>query len=197
MQNFGCLLLQWYSRLLQNFHSNIKLPADGGCLLSRLVSSACCPRLHKLRLVSFKLSMKEKLLIEAATLLELLLERTYGVQFLELRTPSLRVIHVEKCSELNEFTVLAPRLEDLMFWVQQPLHIDDVHGHLSSVGTLKIQLFSHGMASYDINSSSIHLVQCCRLTRCLEVSFRVVEVCRMHHMKMPVSSFICLIHHAL
>lgn len=154
---------------------DIKLPADGGCLLSRLVSSACCPRLHKLRLVSFKLSMKEKLLIEAATLLELLLERMYGVQFLELRTPSLRVLHVEKCSELNEFTVLAPRLEDLMFWVRQPLHIDDVHGHLSSVGTLKIQLFSHGIASYDINSGSIHLVQCCRLTRCLEVSFRVVE----------------------
>lgn len=160
---------------------DIKLPADGVYLLSRLVSSSCCPRLHKLRLARFKLSTKEtKLLIEAATLLELLIEG-FGVQILELKTPSLRVLHIEICVKLKVFTVSsAPRLEDLMVWVRQPLHIDDVQGHLSTVGTLKIQLLSRGSAIYDRNAGSIHLLQCCRLTRCLEVTFWVIEEVCIH-----------------
>ncbi|CAD6259620.1 unnamed protein product [Miscanthus lutarioriparius] len=150
---------------------DIEVPAGGGYLLSRLMSSACCPRLHKLRLrqLSFELStMEVMLLIEANTLLELSLESMFELQFLELRTPSLQVLHIEDSFDLNGFTVSAPRLENLRFCVQQPLHIDDVHGQLSSVGTLKIQMFSHGETdNEDRNDASIHLLQCCRLTRCL------------------------------
>lgn len=103
------------------------------------------------------------------------------MQSLELRTPSLQVLHVENCIDLEGFTVSAPRLEDLMFKAEQPLHIVDVHGHLSSVGTLKIQLYSHGNLDVDDNNdTSIHLLQCCWLTKCLEVSVEVLAVCRMY-----------------
>jgi hypothetical protein len=165
------------------------------------VSSPCCPRLHKLRLrqLSFDLSTMEVLRIEADTLLELSLESMFELQFLELRTPSLQVLHFEDSFDLNGFTVSAPRLENLRLCVQRPLHIDDVHDQLSSVGTLKIQMFSHGETdAEDRNDASIHVLQCCRLTRCLEVSFEIPKVCCMHSerqpMKMLVSLFICSIH---
>jgi hypothetical protein len=180
---------------------DIEVPAGGGYLLSHLVSSACCPRLHKLRLrqLSFDLSTMEVLRIEADTLLELSLESMFELQFLELRTPSLQVLHFEDSFDLNGFTVSAPRLENLRLCVQRPLHIDDVHDQLSSVGTLKIQMFSHGETdAEDRNDASIHVLQCCRLTRCLEVSFEIPKVCCMHSerqpMKMLVSLFICSIH---
>jgi hypothetical protein len=80
-----------------------------------------------------------------------------------------------------------------MFWAQQPLRIDDVHSHLSRVGTLKIPFYSYSYG--DRNYASIHLLQCCRSTRCLEVSLKEVEVCRMY--SCPVFSFFCSIIHAL
>ena len=147
-----------------------------GHLLSRLVSSPCCPRLRKLRLDHLHLSTTGDLLLEASVLLELSLDKIENMQSLELRTPSLRVLHVVHCYDLEVFTVSAPRIEDLMFWAQQPLRIDDVHNHLSRVGTLRIPFYSYG----DRNYASIHLLQCCRSTRCLEVSLKEVEVCRMY-----------------
>lgn len=129
--------------------------------------------------------MEEPLLIENGTLLQLSLDRIFDLQFLELMTPALRFLHIESCFALNGFTVIsAPKLEDLILCVQQPLRIDDVYGHLSSVRTLKILLYSYGHLLYeDItnrNYNGIHLLQRCRLTRCLEVSLKVAEVCRMH-----------------
>jgi hypothetical protein len=153
-----------------------------GHLLSRLVSPPCCPRLRKLHLKDLHLPrMMEELLLESDTLLELSLGMIQNMQSLELRTPSLQVLHVENCIDLEGFTVSAPRLEDLMFKAEQPLHIVDVHGHLSSVGTLKIQLYSHGnLDGDDNNDTSIHLLQCCWLTKYLEVSVEVLAVCRMY-----------------
>lgn len=163
----------------------IKVPAGGGYLLSRLVSSACCPRLHKLQLrgLSFELStMQVMLRIESGTLLMLSLELMLELQFLELRTPSLQVLRIDSCFNLIVFTVSAPRLENLKFRIKRPLHIDDVHGQLSSVRTLNIQMFLRGEDDddEDRNDGSIHLLQCCSLTRSLQVSFEIPKVCCMH-----------------
>ncbi|XP_066347922.1 putative FBD-associated F-box protein At5g56400 [Miscanthus floridulus] len=104
-----------------------------GHLLSRLVSSPCCPRLRKLRLDHLHLSTTGDLLLEASVLLELSLDKIENMQSLELRTPSLRVLHVVHCYDLEVFTVSAPRIDDLMFWAQQPLRIDDINQMSGSV----------------------------------------------------------------
>ncbi|RLM74171.1 hypothetical protein C2845_PM15G22100 [Panicum miliaceum] len=153
---------------------NVEVEAGDGHLLARLVSSACCPRLHRLRLVGLGLpGMEEALLIDAGALLELSILGIDDLRFLELRTPSLRVLHVKQCYELEGLTVSAHRLEDIKFLVQHPLHID---GDLSSVARLKIELCSshgHGYLYDHINDGSIRLLECCRLIRCLEVSLQV------------------------
>ncbi|CAD6262292.1 unnamed protein product [Miscanthus lutarioriparius] len=160
---------------------DIVVPAGGGHLLSRILSSACCPRLHKFWLQRVLWTTEELLLIESDTLLELSLKAIFKLQFLELRTPSLRALCVENCFDLDLFMVSAPRLENLiaMCSAKRPFRRIDVHCHLSSVETLKIQLFSRGGTetgyNEDVNDGSIHLLQCCRSTRCLEVSFKVSE----------------------
>jgi len=160
---------------------NMEVGAGGGRLLGRLVSSACCPRLHRLRLVGLELAEMEEeeppLLIDAGALLELSLLEFNELLFLQLRTPSLRVLHVKGCYELEELTVSAPRLEDVKFLVRQPLHID---GDLSSVARLEIELSSsQGYLGDDRNDGSIRLLECCSLIRCLEVSVDVPEVCHL------------------
>jgi hypothetical protein len=135
-----------FSSLTDLSLEDIVVPDGGGHLLSRLLSSACCPRLHKFQLEHVLWTMEELLLIESDTLLELSLKAIFKLQFLELRTPSLRVLRVENCFDLDLFTVSAPRLENLiaMCLAKRPFRRIDVHGHLSSVETLKIQLFSRG-----------------------------------------------------
>ena len=157
---------------------NMEVEAGGGHLLARLVSSACCPRLYRLRLVGLELPEEEPpLLIDAGALLELSLLEFDELLFLQLRTPSLRVLHVKGCYELEELTVSAPRLEDVKFLVRQPLHID---GDLSSVARLEIELSSsQGYLGDDRNDGSIRLLECCSLIRCLEVSVDVPEVCHL------------------
>ncbi|RLM73165.1 putative FBD-associated F-box protein [Panicum miliaceum] len=152
--------------------------AGGGHLLSRLVSSACCPRLRRLRLVWLELPgmEEESLLIHAGELLELSLLEIDDLRFLELRTSSLRVLQVNGCYGIEGLTVSAPRLEDLEFLVEYPLHID---GDLSSVARLKIELCSHAYLDDDKNDGSIRLLECCRLIRCLEVCLDVSKVCHL------------------
>jgi len=136
-------------------------------------------------------------LIESDTLLELSLKAIFKLQFLELSTPSLRALYVENCFDLDLFTVSAPRLENLiaMCLAKRPFRRIDVHCHLSSVETLKIQLFSRGGTetgyNEDVNDGSIHLLQCCRSTRCLEVSFKVSEVRGMHSGAQPIKMLVC------
>ncbi|XP_021319324.1 putative FBD-associated F-box protein At5g56400 [Sorghum bicolor] len=81
-----------------------------GHLLSRLVSPPCCPRLRKLHLTDLRFSTMEGLLLEGDALLELSIDSIENMQSLELRTPSLRVLHVQLCSDLEGFTVSAPRV---------------------------------------------------------------------------------------
>ncbi|KAG2623565.1 hypothetical protein PVAP13_3KG068200 [Panicum virgatum] len=132
------------------------LEAGGAHLLARFVSSACCPRLHRLQLAA--VMEMETLLIDAGALLELSLEDIDDMLFLQLRTPSLRVLHVKRCNELVELKVSAPRLEDIKFLVQNPLHID---GYLHDDDRN--------------NDGSIRLLECCRLIRCLEICLEIVE----------------------
>nr|CAB3485759.1 unnamed protein product [Digitaria exilis] len=84
---------------------NIEIEDDSGVQhLTRLVSSACCPRLRKLRLVEVVFPMEETFLIDAGALLELSMEVIDELQFLELKTPSLRVLHMDGCYELEALT---------------------------------------------------------------------------------------------
>ncbi|KAL6651379.1 hypothetical protein ACP70R_010304 [Stipagrostis hirtigluma subsp. patula] len=105
-----------------------------GDLLARLVSSACCPRLQKLRLheLWFKRSWKpqelevEELVLDAGELMELSWEDVRGGEWtaLVLRTPNLRVIRMGgwgACA-VGALRVSAPRLENLMF-LDQPDYI--------------------------------------------------------------------------
>nr|TKW06586.1 hypothetical protein SEVIR_7G249400v2 [Setaria viridis] len=98
---------------------------DGnGLLLSRLLSSACCPRLRKLSLRDVRFTRLEELLrlagfqalllLEAGTLSELSFEDMVEPGVLQLRTPNLRVLRINH-SCLNELVIShAPRLEILM-----------------------------------------------------------------------------------
>ncbi|KAF8649999.1 hypothetical protein HU200_064161 [Digitaria exilis] len=128
---------------------SIKFPSGSSHLLLRLVSSACCPHLQRLQLRKISVTALSELLLEASALLELYCEDIHDMRFLELRTPSLKILHVTGCYSLVGLTVSAPRLEELEFLVQHHLHID-TNGD-------------------DKNDSSIHLLECCRLIRCLQV----------------------------
>nr|CAB3485758.1 unnamed protein product [Digitaria exilis] len=151
----------------------IEVEAGGGHLLARLVSSACCPRLRSLQLVDLTVpGMEGPLLIDADALMELTLE-IGDLRILELRTPSLRVLRIKECYQLEGLTISAPRLHDLEFVIQHPLHIDKDVG-LSSVERLKIQLmWSHGYLFDGRNDGTIRLLDCCRLNRYLEVCLQV------------------------
>jgi hypothetical protein len=171
---------------------HIRFEQGGVHLLARFVSTACCPRLHRLELRYLKFSWtellelfwmdQEPLLIDAAALLELSLDLDIpNLQFLELRTPSLRVLDMESCcNTLEGVRISAPRLEDIK--LSGPLHIDVDGDLLSSVGRLKIDLCSHGRLHDDQNGGSIRLLECCRLTRCLEVCLRIPQVYAIKHL---------------
>ncbi|WVZ99403.1 hypothetical protein U9M48_044711 [Paspalum notatum var. saurae] len=90
-------------------------------LLARLVSSVCCPHLQKLRMVRiwFPNSMEEEKImqLEADELLELWVENVY-LQTWELKTPMLRSFHIDKCYDIDELRVSAPKLEEFEFLQQ-------------------------------------------------------------------------------
>ncbi|XP_066374639.1 putative FBD-associated F-box protein At1g50980 [Miscanthus floridulus] len=78
---------------------NIEIPAGGVRHLVRLVSSASCPRLQKLSLKKICLDvLDDEMRLEAQVLSELVIEHVQPLVWLKLRTPSLRVLHIENCS---------------------------------------------------------------------------------------------------
>ncbi|KAL6650758.1 hypothetical protein ACP70R_009683 [Stipagrostis hirtigluma subsp. patula] len=144
--------------------------------LARLLSTACCPHLQKLRLSELLLAGGDggELVIEAAALSELSWEAMSEPWTLELRTPCLRVLHMNDYYGFTEkLTISAPRLEELMFF-HLPQHIDVDGDQLLCVESLKVELFSnpnfHGDGSDD---ESIRLLRRCTSVRCLDVSLRV------------------------
>ncbi|KAJ1272796.1 hypothetical protein BS78_06G229000 [Paspalum vaginatum] len=155
--------------------------ADGGGddSFARLLSSACCPRLQKLRLANLTVvGPSAKLVLEADALSELWMERITQLEFLELRTPNLRVLDIKSwsCDHLEALTIAAPRLEELTcLCLYLPLPID-VIGALSCVWNLKLELYSHSDSDDDeINDDSLHLLRCCSsVVRCLDVSLQAI-----------------------
>ncbi|WVZ87132.1 hypothetical protein U9M48_033824 [Paspalum notatum var. saurae] len=110
----------------------IELAAGSAPLLSRLVSSACCPRLQKLKLTKLKLGTLNEIevLIEAGALLELSCNEIKGDRWndlsLELRTPSLRVLRMVHCYA-QALRISAPRLEELVLEdLPDEIHVDGI-----------------------------------------------------------------------
>ncbi|CAN6179217.1 unnamed protein product [Urochloa humidicola] len=153
---------------------------DGAHLLGRLVSSASCPRLQKLRMYKIWFpddSSTEELRLESDVLSELWVEEV--VVPLELKTPSLRIFHIDACyngSNDGVLRVSAPRLEELAFiQLGYPPGLLEVDGHLSRMRSLKIFLWSHARVSgYGQAHNNINMLlikQCSSLT-CLDVTLK-------------------------
>ncbi|CAN6308725.1 unnamed protein product [Urochloa humidicola] len=162
---------------------SIKVAGDNVQLLARLVSSACCPDLHKLRMCDITLAPQQKLLVEAGVLTELWLDDMAGMTSLELRTPSLRVLCIRYCHDLESFTALVPRLEKLRCQRNRSLTINQDFPFVSS---LKLDLYSHRHADGNhniygnINHSiygNICLLQRCDSASCLSVDLYIPTVC--------------------
>ncbi|KAL5219538.1 hypothetical protein ABZP36_020222 [Zizania latifolia] len=94
----------------------IRLEAGSERLFSRLLSSACCPRLRKLSLL--EVAGITELQLEAGELSELTLESFHdhfngrNLSRLELNTPNLRFLDINH-DILDVLTISAPRLEEL------------------------------------------------------------------------------------
>ncbi|CAL5030045.1 unnamed protein product [Urochloa decumbens] len=156
---------------------------DGGQLLTRFLSPACCPRLKKLRMRKLRLKHagmdKSLLSLEAGELSELSLESMEDPLCLELRTPNLRILQIA-CSSIEELAVYsAPRLEILKFPDQLPDRVDVVDGELPRLRILRIVRLRSHSCYYDIiapellNDDAIHLLQCCKSVRRLHVSLNI------------------------
>ncbi|KAL6636644.1 hypothetical protein ACP70R_024216 [Stipagrostis hirtigluma subsp. patula] len=140
---------------------------DSSHLLARLISSECCPRLQKLSMTGIGLA--GNLLVEAGALLELSLGGIPGLYSMELRTPNLRVLHVQNCMNLSALTVSAPRLGELTLSLWRTV----VHGDLSSVWSLSIMVHSwFPVDKYTVKDEedSIYLLQRCSSARSLTVT---------------------------
>nr|CAB3469773.1 unnamed protein product [Digitaria exilis] len=162
----------------------MKIPAGGAHLLARLVSSASCPRLRKLRMIDLWLPdpSDQEMRLEANVLTELWMEDVTPLRSLELKTPNLRILHIDACySEV--LRVSAPRLEELEFFeLGCPPRLLEVDGELPCVWSLKICLWSHracissgyyGETENDMNV--VVLKQCISVTR-LAVTLRGPKV---------------------
>ncbi|XP_039841552.1 uncharacterized protein LOC120701803 [Panicum virgatum] len=180
----------------------IEIARGGAHLLGRLVSPANCPRLQKLRMSKLRLpSPDEGMQIDADVLSELWVEGV-NVRSLELRTPSLRVLHIDICSH-EQLRVSAPRLEEATFFQRScPPPRLEVDGDLAHVRSLKLYLMAHRPPdSYSdsdsdsdsnsdsdeaendtntlhVNDTSILLLKHCSSLTCLDVILGGRKVCK-------------------
>ncbi|RCV40221.1 hypothetical protein SETIT_9G035200v2 [Setaria italica] len=120
----------------------LEIADDTGDLLGRLLSSACCPRLRKLRLwvVRFKHARTKELVLETSTLVELTMYDMDQMGSLELRTPNLLDLKIRSCRELEALTIsvsglMEPRitmLDQLPFSAKPPNEPGRARGDLSA-----------------------------------------------------------------
>ncbi|GJN26455.1 hypothetical protein PR202_gb14385 [Eleusine coracana subsp. coracana] len=155
-------------------------------LLSRLVSSACCPRLQKLRMRKIRFSQGDRreedqdqaelIKIQANLLLELSLKQLRDPFSLDLTTPSLRGLRIEACCCLEDLTISTPNLERLnLDKDSQPVCIYIHDDELPSVRSLNVELYSHDVYADDeeSNNNTIELLRCCTSLKYLEVFLQV------------------------
>ncbi|CAN6172637.1 unnamed protein product [Urochloa humidicola] len=156
----------------------IEIAHGGGQLLARILSSANCPRLQKLRMSKFRLpSSNEAMRLDADVLSELWVENV-NMKSLELRTPSLRVLHIDICCH-GLLRVSAPRLEELAFFqLGIPPPRLEVDGDLAHVQSLKLFLWAHRPSSVIDNNTNILLLKQCSSVTCLDVNLEGPKVCR-------------------
>ncbi|CAL4945129.1 unnamed protein product [Urochloa decumbens] len=146
-------------------------------LLGRLVSSACCPSLQKLRMCHITTRPRQQnLLVEAGVLTELVLDGMFGMRSIELRTPNLRVLCIRYCHDLESFAVSVPRLLEEFTCQQNPLLI--INQDFPCVSSLKLDLYSHGHANVGDRSNhvNINLLQRCGSVSCLALDLHISTV---------------------
>ncbi|KAG2544887.1 F-box/FBD/LRR-repeat protein At1g80470-like [Panicum virgatum] len=120
----------------------LQVAGDDVVLLARLASAACCPVLHKLHMGFITLVGEQKLVLDAGELTELSLADVDGMGSLELTTPSLRVLRIDGCKELESLAASAtPRLEKLA--CQRNHHLLSIDRELPSVSRLKVDLYAY------------------------------------------------------
>jgi hypothetical protein len=154
----------------------IKIADGGGArLLARLVSSASCPLLRKLRMSKVRFpKYRDEMRLNAGVLSELWLE-DFSVMSLELRTPSLRVLHMDDCCH-KVLSLSAPRLEEFTLSFRlgcQPPRLLQVDGGLPRVLSLKLHVWSHRSRNFNYgqhNDGSVLLLNHCTSLTCLEVT---------------------------
>ncbi|KAL5218276.1 hypothetical protein ABZP36_018960 [Zizania latifolia] len=136
----------------------IRLTAGSERLFSRLLSSACCPRLRKLSLL--EVAGITELQLEAGQLSELTLESFQdhlngrNLSRLELNTPNLRFLDIDH-DILDVLTISAPRLEELTSTFVGWSDIKQLNvGDLSCVRSIKdLELNSDG---HPLDDAGIH-----------------------------------------
>jgi hypothetical protein len=163
---------------------------DGGHLIARLLSSACCPRLQKLclREITHDGVKKGLLLVEAPSLTDLTLDEVLDGRSLRLITPNLRVLRVLECYSL-EIAVSSTRLEEITL-LDIP-RLMDVHRDLSFVSSLVIRTCAsvHDCSGNDF-ILGISLLQRCKIVRCLDVSLHIPQVHTPTVRATTISSFV-------
>ena len=140
----------------------LQVAGDDVVLLAGLASAACCPVLHKLHMGFITLVGEQKLVLDAGELTELSLADVDGMGSLELTTPSLRVLRIDGCKELESLAASAtPRLEKLA--CQRNHHLLSIDRELPSVSRLKVDLYAYS------GYRSIKLLQNCSSATCLSL----------------------------
>ncbi|PAN44308.2 hypothetical protein PAHAL_9G032800 [Panicum hallii] len=145
-----------------------------GVDLAGLLSPASCPSVERLRLKNLSFSSQGDLRLESGVLTELWLENVCSLEALDLRSPSLRFLHVKDCRH-EALKISTPNLQELRFvQTTHPLQLE-VEGDLLSVRRLNLHLYSHAYAGREetANDVSALLLEHCSSATSLDVILHV------------------------
>jgi hypothetical protein len=148
-----------------------------GVDLAGLLSPASCPSVERLRLKNLSFSSQGDLRLESGVLTELWLENVCSLEALDLRSPSLRFLHVKDCRH-EALKISTPNLQELRFvQTTHPLQLE-VEGDLLSVRRLNLHLYSHAYAGREetANDVSALLLEHCSSATSLDVILHVPKV---------------------
>ncbi|KAL6650764.1 hypothetical protein ACP70R_009689 [Stipagrostis hirtigluma subsp. patula] len=182
-----------YASITDLSFENVEFVDGNGHLLARLLSSACCPRLQKLRVKNLRfaaLSLIEPLVRGQRTLGAVVggnVSWARGSRAADSTPPGspLGGLQQPPCANAS-----SPRLEELVFLEGQPYSID-IDGELPCVRSLNVELTSHRYNfqddhddddddnndndDHDDNEATIRLLQCCTSITCLNMSLFIMK----------------------